>query len=162
MEPLMRHGSSGLLPTLAHPSPQVALPVQPEVLTGVIHRHRHGYGLSRLLQPLFGWVAAHVPNPCAMAHYRGRMFNCGASSPLHFRTTPYNRTIGTIRFVWNTIWLPMLREAQRARGSQALTADPWTAFPDAPAPVPPVPGAGFHTDTINHAGEYERLRCIPQ
>jgi hypothetical protein len=30
-----------------------------------------------------------------------------------------NRTIGTIRFVWNTIWLPMLQVAEHARAEHA-------------------------------------------
>ena len=40
-----------------------------------------------------------------------------------------NRTIGTIRFVWNRIWLPMLKTAEAARAETAKaageTADAW-------------------------------------
>jgi hypothetical protein len=39
--------------------------------------------------------------------------------PLPDQAAHINRTIGTIRFVWNTIWLPMLQEAQRARAAHA-------------------------------------------
>lgn len=58
--------------------------------------------------------------------------------PLPAQAAKINRTIGVTRFVWNTIWLPMVEKAEAARRDHAKqngeTKDAWKAawklFPD--------------------------------
>jgi hypothetical protein len=60
-----------------------------------------------------------------------RKARAGLSRTIRVRVYPstkqaaqINRTIGTIRFLWNTIWLPMLQTAQRARREHAERHNP--------------------------------------
>lgn len=58
--------------------------------------------------------------------------------PLPQQAAQINRTIGTIRFVWNTVWLPMLQQAEQARleyvkangESKEAWLEAWRLHPD--------------------------------